>query len=740
MKNKLILVILLCLLFVSSVNALTLNGTIGGSITSQKQWFGTEQGGVPSSYTKMFIKNMQYVAGSVAYVHFDAMSPARTMTGCDANSPPGYSTSFTGYLDSLNGAKIVSGAIGYQRYFDRYGTELPGYQYMVFNNDWNLTGVGKTGNHAIYLDYAGTQNNMYNCSYNYPVNGLGVIEDGGISFAPDNPAYDGTIAMSGTNLRTITDIAYANYVLTKPSGLGIQGSILKTVSGTTYLSQIFISDVNNTAFAGDNTVNGNDLTLNTLQPQVKISVLSPLGTFWNSSLLFSSTIPTPTPTQISSPYSISVNYTYPNYGEAITGTLLYNGVPADASNTKAVDWVYRDASLGQDTNGEYTNNIPYLEAGSDSKHLNYGWNGTRFVGWDTHGLAKGGEFDNDKGLTLPNTLDLYTFLAGEVTVQCMAYPVGGGAPSIVTKDITVMGTGSMFNLVIHARDWISGNAIAGSTISIQEKLGNTWSNVTTGDDGYRSVKYPSGTPLKIVASASGYVTDYLNYQVLGNDFINIQLYKVGAEETNISKSTLLVTTFQRNDLGQIQPLNGVTISLSDGQIKTSTAGAAQFTITNGTPISIDAFKTGYVGATKTVTPTSSLTTATLYLYSTSSTFVPTPFPTATPTIIPTQTLQGNLTSCQQTLPIGADVMDVMQNNIACWGIDDLEGQNFTMAALIILLCAMVLGKFGKGDGAAIGAIIGFIISYARHLIPFFVLIIAIALIAAYFAQKFFGSK
>jgi hypothetical protein len=733
MKNKLILVILLCLLCLTSIsNAETLTGVLGGSASTSETYNlgGVDGGSAGVMPAGLKVVDIEKVSGATALIRFDSTGTHGIYTGVPTS---GESTPYTAYLLGESSLVVrVSGTVGYFRTFDNTGDEKEGYQWITFNN-WNITGLTGTKD----LMFCWTASNLKGMQF-----GTGDMHSqnpatGQIGFEISNQQ---TVGQGGNHLLNKQETIYSEYTLTKPSGLGISGTISKTVNGVLYPSKIYVMNGTSpyTNLGSDNTITSYNIPVNTNAQTIKISMQTPTSIWYNSSVLFTPTVtPTPTPTPVVSPYTIELSADYSNYNEPITGTLLYNGVAATATNTRAVDWIYRDASLAQDTDGEYTNNINYVENGNTTKHLNYGWNGTKFVGWDT---ANGGAFSNDKGTSLPNALSLYTLLSGSVTVQCMVYPVGGGAPSIVTHPLTVGGTGSMFNIVIHAVDWQSGSIIGGSTISVQEKLTNTWSNVTTGDDGYRSIKYPMGTPLKIVASATGYVSDFLNYNVQGNDFVNIQLYKIGTEETNISLSTLLVRTFVRNDLGQIQPLSGVTVSLSDGQVKTSTAGAAQFTVTNGTLINIDAFKTGYVSATKTVTPTTSLTTATLYLYSTSSTFVPTPFPTATPTIRPTEALRGNLTTCQAVLPAGADVMDIMQNNIACWGIDDLEGQNFTMAALIILICAMVLGKFGKGDGAAIGAIIGFVISYARHLIPFYILIIAIALIAAYFAQKFFGSK
>lgn len=725
MKNKLILVILLCLLlFIPLVSAETVNGTLGGgslqSYNYHRDYMANDNTG--SSYARLRTTTLQSTIGLKAIIVYDnAGFGNATISGGQAP-----------FNATVSGTLVGYGTIGYQRIFDISGNQISCYVWYVFDY-WNPASF--TGDQQVDFIYNETT--------------LGTTIGGGSSWA-GAPIGNPIVPTSSWYMLTThgypnmgywtvnyDESFYNDYTAFYPSTLGIAGSVSKR-NGAYPSKAYIINATSGAAITSNNLVTPANLTFNIVYQPIKVAVLSASGTWYNSSTLFGTPIgtPTPTPTPVVSPYTIELSADYRNYNEPITGTLLYNGVAATAANTRAVDWIYRDASLVQDTDGEYTNNINYVETGNTTKHLNYGWNGTKFVGWDTSTQA----FSNDKGASLPNALSLYTLLSGSVTVQCMVYPVGGGAPSIVTHPLTVGGTGSNYNLVIHAVDWQTGSIIGGSTISIKEKLTNTWSNVTTDDSGYRRVTYPMGTPLYIYASATGYVPDFLNYQVLGNDFINIQLYRSGTEETNASLSTLLVRTFERNDIGQIQPLSGVTVSLSDGQVKTSTAGAAQFTVANNTAVSIDAFKTGYISATKTVTPNSALTTATLYLYSTSSTFVPTPFPTATPTIRPTQTIQGNLTTCQAVLPAGADVMDIMKNNIACWGIDDLEGQNFTMAALIILICAMVLGKFGKGDGAAIGAIIGFVISYARHLIPFYILIIAIALIAAYFAQKFFGSK
>lgn len=720
MKNKLLLVILLCLLFIPLVNAETLTGSVGSSgIVSTNYIMGYTVGGQNDAIywageDCLTTKAIEYNTGSTALVHFD-----------DTGHPSGYANTanisgvcpVTGKVGT---ATIFTGNFGYFRNFNFLGTEIEGYQYYTFSN-WNSSGLTGAQDIKIYnngscglLQVTGSRTNN-NTQF---VSGL--LTMGRSSY------YPGGYYTYNKNIDFFNE-----YTVTKPSGIGIAGYVTKTIGGTAYSSKVHIlNGTSGVQLQADQYANTNQFNISTNAESIRINIYSSGGIWYNTSQLFNvSVIPTPTPTP--SLYSISTSSDSFNMGDSITGTLLYNGVAVTNNLTvSGADWTYRK------TGESFISHRHFLEYPSLTKELSYSWNETKWNGYDSaYGL-----WNNDKGASFPNALTLFPYETGSVIISCMVYTTSAGAPIEVTKTVTIAGADTTFALVIHAIDWVSGSSIGESTISIKNKNTNIWSNLTTASDGYRSVRYAADTPLRIEASATGYISAGIDYNVVGNDFINIQLYKTGTGETNVSLSTLLVRTFQQNDLGQIQPLSGVLITLNDGQAKTTYSGTAQFTINNNSYISIDAFKTGYLSATKTVYANSSLTTATLYLFSTTSTVNPTPFPTPTVTPYPTQTPSGTLTTCKNTMPTGSTVTDIMFNNIACWGITDLEGQNLTFAGLIILICALILGKIGKGDGAIIGGIIGFIISFARHLIPFYLLVLAFIIIGAYFAQKLIGGK
>ena len=294
MKKQNIIPIIALLALVSMmivpVSAETLTGTLGGATYSQTtiDVTGTSTS-FPNEFTVIKVINLEYSGDTLAMVHFDDVDPTPRNASFSGGAPTYYNTPFNAYLDSDTGVFIVSGTIGYARSFSALGVEQPGYQWLQFNNDWNLTGSGKTGDHYLHLMHTG----IYGCTYPWQVSSA-APGNGDMYFIRTGTA--GSNVPTGITLRTIDESTMSSYSATKPAGLGISGTVSKSPSGVPYTSKIFIQDSGSNVIVSDGLMNSNNFTFNVPEDQIYIKMLSPSGVWYNSSLLFTPTVPTVTPT------------------------------------------------------------------------------------------------------------------------------------------------------------------------------------------------------------------------------------------------------------------------------------------------------------------------------------------------------------------------------------------------------------------------------------------------------------
>lgn len=760
MRFKLITVILFILLiglFISPVIAgedmtpepEVEEGTLGNAnwtTTTISQTSATSTGAYP--ITGVYVNTFQNTGNLKAIVLWS--KGVGTAFTTDTGAPSGASTPVTlristnalggaGDIHTVTNGRIVgTGTYGYQKVYTTATppVEVPssGYLWLALNS-WDLG--TETGTQYLYMDY--DRSAVYNCSYGYQSGTSVSIPAGFATFELGNGVAGYTTAIDAaghTQLNNKDNTIYASYIAVKPSGIGITGNVSKSLSGVNYTSQAIIYSAAGAIITSESTLTANQFNFSTHLPQVRIGIKDSVGNIYNSSLLFDDgfIVPTPTPTPITGDYTITVLPYYSSYNQTLTGTLKKAGVTATKTTVKAIAWNVETTT----PSGAYQS-MPLYEAGSAVNRADYYLKDDgKYYGWtDTSN-----DWDRDKGTSLPNPVSFIPQTTGTLTLNCEVSTIDGDY-FIPQTTIDVSGTAALKTLGIYVMSFEQGGYISGSTVSVQNIATGIWTNKTADNAGYASFAYPSGSPLYLVAAASGFTTSSPEYYNLALDsYTTIKLYKTGTGSTDINNSLLLVKTYAQNANGQIQPLGGASITISDGQTGLSdSTGSAQFTILNGTTRLVTASKGGYLAATKYVNPTTSVTSANLYLML-STTAQPTPFPTMTTAPVPTPTPKGNLTYCQDAsaLPANATVFQIMKNNIACWGVDDLESQNFAMAALIILICALILGKIGKGDGAAIGGIIGFIFSYAMGFLPFYLLVLAFVLIGAYFSNKFIGGK
>jgi len=737
----LILIMLISLITIS--NGLIVNGTIGSSAVNSSNYKIVNGGGYAfgnlgtyHALTLIDIEKMPDVTSFVYWWGDETLSPVY-----DAGAPPTAQTTFNLHLtdnagfsgDSPNnktGRIIGSGIIGYNRLYDTAGNEIPyaSIYILITPNTWNISGL--TGTQYCYLDY--NSNTLYNVSTNANTH-LQTVSAYGVS---GMAYFGGKLTLNYVDVGWYTfnkgASAYAYYNAEKPLGLGIQGYVNKTngLAGTIiYPSKVFISDVNHKTLSSESVISGSPVIFNTNASQIYISLYTNVGDWQNSSLLFGTaeTTPTPTPTPNNGDYSITALPAHSSYGQTITTTLYKSGAIVSSGIT-TVTYDYLTTY-----NGEYSY-VPLYEVGSTIHRTQYHLKSGTWYGWDE--LTQ--DWSNSKGSSIPNPVTFVPTKTGDIIISCGVSTTGGDLFRPETT-INVGGTAATKNIGVYVMDWQQGGYIAGASISVKDTASGNWTNKTGNNVGYAVFPYPSGSKIYIEGSATNYAPSGVNWEVYKDDYVTIKLYPIGTGSTNVSESLVLVKTYEDKD-GSIRELSGVQVSLSDGQSAVTVNGATSFTVANTSMLTITGSMSGYASATKTVYVNAAITPISLYLISSSSTNIPTPFPTQTIAPIPTPTLAGNLTVCKDAsqMPKNSTPIDIMKNNIACWGVTDLESQNLTFAAGIILICALILGKIGKGTGAAIGGLIGFILSFAAHFIPFYLVVLALIIIGAYFANKFIG--
>lgn len=270
------------------VSAETLTGSLGGSQWNSTNYHAVHLGGGSGLLKALYIQNIEYSSGLVATSNWQTGS-------FDSGAPVGATTPITIYLgygaDNLShtGRVIATGTMGYQRLFTGSpAVETTGYSWISLpSNEWNVSGL--SGDKYLILDYP------LGALYNFSISGMGDEQPSGL---PSVCYWTGAQLLRGEGwmLANFEDAAYSDYTISKPSGMGIEGNISKTVSGTAWNSRIFITDITDKPISSDNLFNSNDFYVSTNATQIKIAMLSPKGSWYNSSALFSAGTGTPTPT------------------------------------------------------------------------------------------------------------------------------------------------------------------------------------------------------------------------------------------------------------------------------------------------------------------------------------------------------------------------------------------------------------------------------------------------------------
>lgn len=374
MIKRILFILVLCLLVITPiVSAETLTGTLGGTSISNPQWtyVGDAQSGSGHNILILNTNDAEYTTGLKSLVHF-------SVWGAEVGGTRAGNT--TRFIAKTGTHTWGSGTYGYQRVWNG-ATEIAGYQWWAFDS-WNNTGQSGVKTITITL--------------NDTIEAWG---NGGKAAGSFTPATTGNIWIGGGDgkpargnylqLREIT--FYNTYIAEKPSGIGITGRINKTVNGQAYNSRVYITDgALNGIITSDTTTNSNDFLFGIVNQSIKINSLDSGGTWWNSTTLFGSTLPTVTPTPIStttpadeSNITIAVKYVtndtavssayvemqgyyksankQGSYQQSLQGYTDSNGYfQSDLTDIKNFDWKVVVQKAGLQTNSEWLDNInPY---------------------------------------------------------------------------------------------------------------------------------------------------------------------------------------------------------------------------------------------------------------------------------------------------------------------------------------------------------------------------------------------
>jgi hypothetical protein len=289
--KKLILIIALVALVscvIAPVSAEILSGDLGShDIASINTVEAAGSMAVSSTFIRIGVKDIQNSEG--LYFVSATRSAAYTF---DASAPNGATSSVSIRTTSISGPEIGTGSMGYNRIFNLAGSEVGGVVWLLMDN-YNMTGL--TGDTVLYLNY--TRGNLYNvtaaaCKANFYTVTMPV---GGSSFIADATTY-----VTDPYITNNYNVDFWNsYIVTKPSGPGISGTIHKHSGSNGILSSgraFVFNGTSDAVITNDPTQNTVDLNFSTTAGSIKIGVVSGLGVWYNSSILFATAVPTVTPT------------------------------------------------------------------------------------------------------------------------------------------------------------------------------------------------------------------------------------------------------------------------------------------------------------------------------------------------------------------------------------------------------------------------------------------------------------
>jgi hypothetical protein len=330
MKQKAILVIALLalvLMMIAPVMAETLTGTLGGSVIDSRSYNSTYNLVGATSVDILGITNIENSIGTKGYVHFDVFGYPATY---NAGAPAGIGNIPFELLNITQESVCARGTFGYQRSFDNLGIELAGFQWLEFDSWENVSYCVGSGLFHLNIDTTAVNiPTLSTSSETFPVS------NGDMWFISGFGS-----ASAGDHIRNVELITYAEYIATRPAGIGINGTVSKLSGGTLYASRAYVFNGTSGAVIGNNpAVDTNDLYFNLLDRPLKIGIQDPLGNWYNTSVLFATGIPTPVPTVTPTPTTtIPAGYVRNNLYVWDQNDAQISGADVDVLDVEAGTW------------------------------------------------------------------------------------------------------------------------------------------------------------------------------------------------------------------------------------------------------------------------------------------------------------------------------------------------------------------------------------------------------------------
>lgn len=485
MKQKLILVIALLALvsiMIVPVMAETLTGELGGDYTFSTNYNLPVSAGYTGGFTRLTINSSHLTSGISALIRFDngeipsypsALASNMTDFIC-YNYPLGQ-----GYEDVLK--EIGRGRIGFQRNFDdnEPPIEIDGYQYLTFDS-WNVSNATSGPYEQVYLVFDPAfelSASVVAVTSTYPPNGA-------MAFGSEEPTLS-----SGLYYQNIDNTVWAEYSVTKPGGLGIEGYVFKhaTGEGILYLSRAYVFNATSGAvISSESTVTTDSFYVNVPAQTIKIGIQDSGLNWYNSSVLFSVAVPTVTPTPtttIPAGYIVTYFRTFDPLGNSDI-----HGTDINLYDVEASAWTNYTADA--DGRGEiYT--LPYHTVNAYGSYPTAGvYNDAELLGYETG--YSGGHL---------GYLDMYPYTPA---------PAGGYTELYVT---------------VRNRD--DKSPITNAPIGITTISTGAYYVTNSGTSGTAVSIFPNNTALKILVTKDGYMsaTVYANTGISDKKYVNVDMIR-----------------------------------------------------------------------------------------------------------------------------------------------------------------------------------------------------------------------
>jgi hypothetical protein len=326
-KKRILIIALVALVscMIAPVSAETLTGTLGGGNYSQLSYSNGGFMGGTNPYQQLTVNDVEMNGNLLSFIIFDNYQ----VTSYDAGAPAGATTSFIlRHGNIATGDIIATGTMGYQRLWNTASppVEQLGYVWLTFDNGWNLTAAGTGDHNDIYINYSRS------ALYNATRQGTGTTR---IPPNPGNIELDGNPAASYLETYLVTTNTF--YSATKPGGIGISGYATKS-SGTS--SKVFILNGSSPfeTITSEYTQTITPFNFSVYAESIIVSAQDSKGNFYNSSVLFSPTVPT-TPTVTPTPTTtIPVGYVRNNLYIWDTSDAQISGADINILDVEAGTW------------------------------------------------------------------------------------------------------------------------------------------------------------------------------------------------------------------------------------------------------------------------------------------------------------------------------------------------------------------------------------------------------------------